>query len=277
MQGKVCIVTGANSGIGRAMSLALARMGATLVMVCRDAKKGEEALNAVRTESKNTSVSLMLADLALQSSVRNLVGEIKEKYQKLHVLINNAGVYLTKRSVTEEGIERTFATNHLGPFLLTNLLLPVIKASAPARIINVSSSAHLRARMNFDDLQGEKHYNGFDAYSLSKLENILFTYELARRLEGSGVTVNCFHPGVVRTNLGRDGTGLLPLFFRTMGAFLLSPEQGAETGVYLATSKEVENVTGKYFAKKRVTNSSKESYDEDKARKLWKISEELTG
>ncbi len=269
------MVTGANSGIGRAMSLALAKMGATLVMVCRDARKGDEALNAVRTESKNSSVTLMFADLSSLHSVRNLVEEFKEKYQKLHVLINNAGVYLAKCSITEDGIERTFATNHLGPFLLTNLLLPVIKASAPARIINVSSSAHLRASMNFDDLEGEKHYNGFNAYSLSKLENILFTYELARKLEGSGVTVNCFHPGVVRTNLGRDSTGLLPLFFRAMRAFLLSPEQGAETGVYLAASKEVENVTGKYFAKKRVTKSSSESYDEDKARKLWKISEKL--
>lgn len=271
------MVTGSNSGIGRAMAEGLAKMGATVVMVCRDAGRGEKALTSIRRESGNRDVSLMLADLSSQRSIRKLASDFRHTNQNLHVLINNAGVYLTKRSLTEDGFERTFAINHLGYFLLTNLLLDMMRSSAPARIINVSSSAHRRARMNFDDIHGERHYNGFDAYGQSKLANILFTYELARRLRGSGVTVNCFHPGVVRTNLGRGNRGLIPYFFRTMGPILLSPEQGAETGVYLATSPAVENITEKYFAKKKERSSSKESYIEEDAKRLWKLSEELTG
>ncbi len=277
MKERVCMVTGGNSGIGRAMAKELAKMGATVVMVCRDATKGEESLTNIKEESGNESISLMLADLSSQRSVRSLVTGFRGIYQHLHILINNAGVYLTRRSVTEDGIEQTFAINHLGPFLLTNLLLDTIKSSTPARIINVSSSAHYRAKMNFDDLQGKRNYNGFNAYSQSKLANILFTYELARRLQGTKVTVNCFHPGVVRTNLGRGNIGIIPFFFRSMGPFLLSPERGAETGIYLALSREVDSITGKYFVKKKEVRSSNESYSEENVRRLWNLSEELTG
>jgi len=276
MKDKICLITGANSGIGKATALGLVKMGATMVMVCRDRTRGEDARAQIEATTGNSSIDLMVADLSSQVSIRQLAKDFRTKYQQLHVLVNNAGVAPMKRSLTVDGFETTFAVNHLASFLLTNLLLDMLKASTSSRIINVSSSAHMRAKMNFDDLQGEKNFSMFRAYSQSKLANVLFTYELARKLEGTRVTVNAVHPGVVRTNLGRDSTGIVRLGFSVMQPFLKTPEQGAVTSVYLASSAEVEGATGKYFVNKKEVQSSKESYDEEVARRLWEVSEQLT-
>jgi retinol dehydrogenase-14 len=271
MRGKVCLVTGSNSGIGKATALGLARLGASVVMVCRDQSKGEAAQAEIKTKSGNPSVDLLIADLASQQSIRQLAKEVTERYQQLHVLVNNAGVSPAHRTLTVDGLETTFAVNHLAPFLLTNLLLDRLKASAPARIVTVASTA--QSALNFDDLQGEKHYSMLGTYGQSKLANVLFTYELARRLEGSGVTANCLHPGVVSTNLARDFT---PLFRWMAKLFFISPEKGAQTSVYLASSPEVEGISGKYFSKKREARSSAESYNTVSAQRLWEVSEQLT-
>jgi NAD(P)-dependent dehydrogenase (short-subunit alcohol dehydrogenase family) len=277
MDGKTCLVTGGSSGIGKAAALALSEMGGTIVIVCRNRDRGESALNEIRAETGNQTVDLMLADLSSQQSIRQLAQEFSDKYRQLHVLINNAGVFLLRRSLTVDGIETTFSVNHLSPFLLTNLLLELLKGSAPARIVNVASSAHYGARINFEDLQGEKHYSGLGAYNQSKLANILFTYELSRKLEGIGVTANCLHPGVVRTNLGRDNGRLFLLLSKMTRLFSSAPEKGAQTVIYLASSPDVANVSGKYFVKKAEAESSHESYDEGVAQRLWQISRELTG
>jgi len=205
-----------------------------------------------------------------------LVNEFRARHEKLHLLINNAGVYLTKRSETEDGLESTFAVNHLGPFLLTSLLVDILKASAPSRIVNVTSDAHKGARVNFDDLQGERKFSGWQAYGQSKLAMILYTRGLAKKLEGTGVTVNSAHPGVVRTNFAKNNGGLVMLGFRFLGIFFISPESAAKRILYVATSPDLEGVTGKYFTKMHEVKSSQESYDDDSARRLWQISEQLT-
>lgn len=273
MNGKVALVTGANSGIGKETALALARMGANLVMVCRDSGRGQAALNEIKSKSGNATVELMICDLSSQTQIRKLAQEFKQKHDRLDLLINNAGVILTRRRVTEDNIEATFAINHLAYFLLTNLLLDLIKQSAPARIVNVSSTVHKSATIDFNDLQAERSYTGMRAYGQSKLANVLFTYELARRLEGSNVTVNCLHPGVIATNIFRDVSGLVGTAAKI---FLKSPKRGAETSIYVATSPEVEGVTSKYFDDKRAVRSSPESYDEAIAQRLWQVSEQLT-
>jgi NAD(P)-dependent dehydrogenase (short-subunit alcohol dehydrogenase family) len=247
-----------------------------VIVVGRDRSRSEAVVAEIKQKSNNDAVDLMLADLSSQASIRRLAEDLKDRYQQLHVLINNAGVFISKRTVTVDGIETTFAVNHLAPFLLTNLLLDVLKASAPARIINVSSSGERLGILNFDDLQGEGRYSGFRAYNQSKLAIILFTYELARKLEGTGVTVNCVHPGVVVTNLGRGSSGSFGLLLRLMRPFFSSPEKGAETSIYLASSPEVEGVSGKYFAKKAEAKSSERSYDAATARRLWQVSAEMT-
>lgn len=273
MTGKVIIITGANSGIGKVTAEALARMGAKVVLVCRDRNRGEAALSDVKTNSGSDSAELMLCDLASQSSIREFAEAFKRTHDRLDVLINNAGVYIRDRVVNKDGIETTFAVNHLAYFLMTELLLDLLKASAPARIINVASEAHAYGKMDFDNLQGEKKYRGMRAYANSKLENILFTYDLARRLEGTRVTANCLHPGAVGTSLFRA----LPKPVEAVIKLLtLSPEKGAETSIYLASSADVEGVTGKYFAKKVATKSSPESYNEDVAKRLRAESARLT-
>ena len=277
MRGKVCMVTGANAGIGRATALGLARTGATVVMVCRNTDRGQEALAWVQQESGNSSVRLFLADLSSQASIHRLATDFKALYPALHVLINNAGIIPRRRILTEDGLETQFAVNHLAYFLLTALLLDVLKAGAPARIINVSSQLHGRAPLDFDDLQSERSYNRVLVYARTKLANVLHTYELARMLEGTGVTANCLHPGVVATNLLADATGLPRAIRFAVRVVRASPEAGARTSLYLATSTEVEGVTGKYFARQRAVPSSKASYDQPAARRLWRISEELTG
>ncbi len=274
LSGKIIMITGANSGIGKATALGLAEMDATIVMVCRNRERGEAAQKELKEVTGNSNIDLLIADLSSQQAIRDLVDEFKSKYQQLHILINNAGIVLSKRHTTVDGMETVFAVNYLAPFLLTNLLLDVLKASAPARIVNITSELHKRAKMDFDDLQSEKNYGAFWTYNKSKLALILFTYELARRIEGTGVNINVVHPGVIRTNLGRDMNWFSRAFTKV---FFKSPKKGAKTPIYVATSPDLEGVNGKYFANKREKKSSKESYDEADAKRLWQISAELTG
>jgi retinol dehydrogenase-14 len=274
---KVCLITGATSGIGRATAMGLANMGASAVMVGRDRGRGEAALAEIKEKSGNASVDLMLADLSSQEEIRRLADEFKEAHPRLDVLINDAGLFRSKRITTADGMEMTFAVNHLASFFLTNLLLDVLKASAPSRIVNVSSGDHTNGTIDFDDLQGEKGYKGAKAYSQSKLANVLFTYELARRLEGTGVTANCLHPGAgVRTNFGSGVSGVFGFMVRALRPLMISPEKGAETSIYLASSPEVEGLSGRYFVKKAEARSSDMSYDERLARRLWEGSAQLT-
>ncbi|VAW39358.1 Retinol dehydrogenase 13 [hydrothermal vent metagenome] len=274
MTDKICLVTGANAGIGKITASSLAKMGATVIMVARSKARGEAALADVRQASGSSDVHLLLGDLSSQASIRELAKTFKANYSQLHVLVNNAGAMFKDRQLSADGLEMTFALNHMGYFLLTDLLLDVLKASAPARIVNVSSDAHRNGRINFDDLQMEQTYRSFAAYSHSKLANMLYTYELARRLEGSDVTANTLHPGVVATQFGK-GQGLMGWLFKIIRPFLLSPEQGAATQIYLASSPEVEGVSGNYYDKKKAVKSSKVSYDTAVAQRLWQVSEEL--
>jgi len=277
LKGKTCMITGASSGLGRAMALDLARMGAGLLLVCRDRTRGENVMAGIREQTGNSAVRLMLADLSVQQSIRTLAADFLARGEPLHVLVNNAGVFNLKRSLTADGIETVFAVNHLSYFMLTLLLLDRIKQSAPARIVNVASHAHRWGSINFDDLGGARSYRSSRAYGQSKLANILFTYELARRLEGTGVTVNCVHPGAVATGLGANNGALAKLLMPLIGRFMRSPEQGAATQIYLAASPEVEGVSGKYFVDCKPAQSNQESYDTALARRLWEVSAEMTG
>ncbi len=275
MQGKVCIVTGANSGIGRATALGLAQMGATVVMVCRNQIKGEEAQNEIKEKSGNDAIDLMLADLTSQESIRQLAENIQQHHQQLHVLINNAGVANLTRRETVDGFEMEFAVNYLAPFLLTNLLLDKLKASTPARIVNVSSNAHKSGSIKMDALQAEKKFRHM-RYGQSKLALVLFTYELARMLQGTGVTANCLHPGLVATNIGQNGVGSVSRsIIKLISRLGMSPEEGAKTSLYLASSPETEGVTGKYFVKRRPARSAPISYDESLQRQLWEKTTKL--
>ena len=275
MKEKVCIVTGANSGIGKITALELAKLGATVVMLCRDKDRGEEAQSEIKTESENESIDLMLADLSSQQSIRQFASDYQKKYDKLHVLINNAGVNPSKRYETVDGIEKTFAINTLAPFLLSNLLLKTLKNSIPARIINVASGMQSKS-INFDNLQSKKYFRSWKAYSRSKTALILITYEFARRLNGSGITVNCLHPGFTKTNITRDYKGIIKFFTKIIFRFAKSPEEGAETSIYLASSPEVEGVSGKYFINKKEAKSKDITYDTSVAKKLWDVCANLT-
>ena len=278
MEGKVCLITGANSGIGKQTALGLARMGATVVMVCRDKQRGEAAMAELRRESGNTSVDLMLADLSSQAQIRKLAKEFKDRYKRLDVLINNAGISLYERIESEDNMEMIFAVNYLAPFLLTHLLLEHLKASAPSRIVNVSSFVHRWInKIRFDDLAREQKFPAIGVYAESKLAILMFSYELARRLDGTGVTVNALNPGLVNTNLSRDITGLLNVLdWVSKNVLAISPEKGAQTSIYLASSPKVEGITGKYFFRQRSKRSSKASCDRETWQRLWKVSEELT-
>lgn len=275
MKGKICMITGANSGIGKATAIGLAKMGATIVMVCRNKERGEQALKDIRRKSNNESVYLVLADLSSQKAIHQLVKDFKEKYQHLHVLINNAGLNLSKRILTEDGIETTLAVNYLAPFLLCNLLLDPLEAGKPARIVNITSSVQAKS-IDFDNLNGEKHYRQLKVYAMSKLAVIIFTYEFARRFDGNGVTINCLHPGYVRTNMIRNFRKFVKYFFPFISLFVRSPKRGAKTSIYCASSPEVEGVSGKYFKKRKEAKSVKASYDEELAKELWDVSVELT-
>lgn len=277
MNGKVVLITGGTSGIGKATAKALASMGAKVVVNGRDRERGEAAVEEIRRDSRSEEVSLMLADLAVQAEVRRLAKEFEASHERLDVLVNNAGLILNRRTETPDGIETTLAINHLAPFLLTNLLLDLLKKSAPSRIVTVSSAAERMGKMDLDDLQSERRYRAFPVYGMTKLANIMFTYELAERLEGTGVVANCMHPGGVNTNFSNNNRGGMTLLFRAFKPFMRSSEQGAETVIYLAASPDVEGMNGKYLSDRKVKTSSKESYDEDLRKKLWEVSEELTG
>jgi NAD(P)-dependent dehydrogenase (short-subunit alcohol dehydrogenase family) len=277
LKGKTVLVTGATNGIGLETARELARQGAQVTIVSRDAGKCAAVAERIQAETGNR-VEWIAADLSSLEGVMQAAMTFKQRHTRLHVLVNNAGAYFTKRLVSADGFEMTFALNHLSYFLLTNLLLDVLKASAPARIVNVSSGAHVGAKLDFDDLQNEEHYSGFPVYGQSKLANLLFTYELARRLEGSRVTVNALHPGYVATGFALNNGPLFKVlagFFARL--FAQKPQKGAETSIYLASSSEVEGVTGKYFSNCKETQSSQASYDRAAAEKLWQISLELTG
>jgi NAD(P)-dependent dehydrogenase (short-subunit alcohol dehydrogenase family) len=270
LQDQVYLVTGANGGIGKATALALAQRGATVALVCRDRARGEAAQAEIKASSGNEHVDLLIGDMTSLTSVRQLAQEVLANYPQVHALINNAGGMFSQRSVTSDGIEKTLALNYVGPFLLTTLLLDRLKASAPARIVNVSSMVHKFVRLNFDDLQSEQQYRGLSVYGKAKLALIMFSYELARRLEGSQVTVNVLHPGGVAT--GFVGDGMIGKLSRLV---LLTPEQGAQTSLYLATSPAVEHVSGAYFIKSQQASSSKVSHDQAQQQRLWQLTESL--
>jgi NAD(P)-dependent dehydrogenase (short-subunit alcohol dehydrogenase family) len=279
MDGRTVVVTGGNSGVGKATATALAAAGAHTVITARNRARGEEALTDIRRASGSERVDLVVFDLADLASVGEGAATLLDRYEHIHVLINNAGLVLSDRAVTTDGFEATFAINHLGPFYLTQLLTDRLLASAPARVVNVASTAHRSARagVGFGDLQSEQHYRGMQVYGRSKLANILFTNELARRLSTTQVTANSLHPGTVATGYARDGdaSGFLAFGVKVIKPFIRTPEQGARTSVYLASSPEVAGVTGQYFVSCRPRTPSVAARDEDAAGLLWSISEEM--
>jgi NAD(P)-dependent dehydrogenase (short-subunit alcohol dehydrogenase family) len=276
LDGKTCLITGATNGIGRVTAVELARMGAELFLVYRNKARAHETVAEIRTKTGNENVHLLHADLSSQKQIRAVAAEFLATGRPLHLLVNNAGLGNTTRMVTEDGIETVFAVNHLAYFLLTVLLLDRIKQSAPARVVNVASEAHRFGTINFDDPGGERRYSTFGAYGQSKLANILFTYELAKRLAGTGVTVNCLHPGGIASGLWTNNGALAQFLMKAGRLFLKTPEQGAQTTIYLASSRKVDGVTGKYFANCKEKTSNKESYDPEVARRLWEVSERMT-
>jgi NAD(P)-dependent dehydrogenase (short-subunit alcohol dehydrogenase family) len=269
LDGKACLITGANSGIGREVALALAQMRANVVMVCRNKDKGEAARREIAKKTGNESVDLVLCDLSSLAEVRRLAADVGNRYSKLHVLVNNAGLF-SFFGKTVDGFEATFSVDYLAPFLLTNLLLELLKSSSPSRIVNVSSVAHFGGHIDLAAIEKRGTPAGWGAYSNSKLALVMFTYELARRLRGTGVTANCLHPGGVATGIWR----IPPILVRP---FLKSAKEGAETSIYLASAPEVEKVSGEYFEDKVAKKSSDESYDEDKALALWDTTSKLLG
>ncbi|MFA9555744.1 SDR family oxidoreductase [Evansella sp. AB-rgal1] len=278
MKKKIMLVTGANSGIGQATALEFAKQNAHVVMLCRNEEKGRIAQQQIIEESGNNNIDLHICDFSNLDDVRKFASIFNKTYDHLHVLVNNAAVITTKRQETKDGYELQFGVNHLAPFLLTNLLLDKMKESVPARIINVSSGAYKVGNIAFDDLQSQKKYKTFKVYGQSKLANILFTYELARRLEGSGVTVNCLHPGAVSTNLGVDRkTGFGKTIVRMLKPFFQTPTEGARTSIYLATSDEVKGISGKYFVHQKEETTHKKTHNKEIAAKLWVVSEKLVG
>jgi len=275
MAGRTVLVTGGTGGIGRATALGLATMGAHLAITGRDRERAEGAAHQIRAAGGG-KVDLFVADLSSQSEVRRLAGEVLQTYPRIDVLVNNVGGYWNTRHVTVDGLEHTFALNHLAPFLLTNLLLDRLKQSAPARVVTVSSNAQAMGRIDFDDLQGERAYSGGRAYNQSKLANVLFTYELAKRLEASVVTANALHPGVVRTSFGaEDPRGIQRLIIPFVRPFMKTPAQGAATSIHLASAPDLEEMSGQFFANNKPRKSSKRSYDEAAAARLWQVSADL--
>jgi retinol dehydrogenase 12 len=276
MQGQVCVITGATSGIGKAAAAALARQGAEVIVVGRDPGRTEATAAAIQADGAPPP-KVEIADLARLDQVRALAGRLDQTLDRIDVLINNAGLVLNERQVTPDGYEHVFAVNHLAPFLLTNLLRPKLTTSAPARVITVSSDAHTAAKLDLDDPNLEHGWSSWRSYSNSKLANILFTRELAGRLDGTGVTANCLHPGVVRTGFGRDARPLMRVGITIAKPFMLSPERGADTIVYLASAPDVAAKTGGYYVKRQLREPSAAARDDGLARRLWEISERLTG
>jgi retinol dehydrogenase-14 len=278
MTGRTALITGGTGGIGKATAIGLARLGARVGIVGRDAARAEAAAADIRSASGNEAVDAFIADVSSQAEVRRLAAEVLAAYPRLDVLVNNVGGFWAHRHVTADGLERTFAVNHLAAFLLTDLLLERLKASAPARVVTVSSGAQSMGRIDFDDLQGAAAYSGQRAYNQSKLANVMFTYELARRLEGTGVTANVLHPGVTRTDFGAEDQAR---YFAWMSGlvrpFMKSPARGAETPIHLASSPDVAGMSGRYFANRRARESNRISYDRGAAARLWQVSADLVG
>ena len=286
LKNRSCMVTGASSGIGREIALGLARRDATVYMVCRDFGRGRSALEYIRQQSGNPDIHVLLADLSVQKQVRALAEDFTRQHGRLHLLVNNAGVIMGRRVLTEDGIEMTFAVNYIACFLLTNLLLGALKEGAPSKIVNLTTSLHRMAGLDFGNLQGEKAYRRDEAYARSKLAVIIFTYELARRLEGTGIAVNCVCPGATRSGIWAHSSRLIDAFFH---ALMKGPEEGARLPLYLSCSAQADGLTGRYFqtgqhlriSKVNVTGtmskSSPVTYDRETAAKLWEVSEQLTG
>jgi len=278
MRKKVCLVTGATSGIGKVTATTLAAQGAEVIVTGRNQQKAEDTVRWIQAETGNQAVHYLLADFTDLQQVRTLAEAFNERHTRLDVLVNNAGAFFNARRETPYGVEMTFLVNHLSPFLLTNLLLEMLQNSMPARIVNVSSDAHRHGSINFDDLEFQRGYVGIKAYARSKLANILFTYELARRLADRGVTVNAIHPGHVATDIWKTNFSLIgPVLKWVMGLFALSPEQGADNSIYLASCPDVAEMSGRYFVKREPVRSSPLSYDERVAQRLWDVSENLVG
>jgi NAD(P)-dependent dehydrogenase (short-subunit alcohol dehydrogenase family) len=277
MVGRTILVTGGTSGIGKATALGLAAMGARVAITGRDVARTDAAAREIR-DAHGGEVLTFVADLSAQSEVRHLADEALLALPRIDVLVNNAGGFWNTRRVTVDGLEQTFALNHLAPFLLTNLLLDRLEQSAPARVVTVASHAHAQGRIDFDDLQGERSYSGARAYNQSKLANVLFTYELARRLSKTGVTANALHPGVVNTSFGAaDPAGAQRWLVPVLRPFMKSPARGAATSIHVATAPDLQTVTGQYFANVRAKRSSPRSYDEATAARLWRVSTHLVG
>jgi NAD(P)-dependent dehydrogenase (short-subunit alcohol dehydrogenase family) len=277
MAGKSVLVTGGTGGIGKATASGLAALGARVGITGRDQARAAAAAVSIRATTGNAAVDAFAADMSVQAGVRRLAAQVADTYPRLNVLVNNVGGFWAHRHVTADGLERTFALNHLAPFLLTNLLLDRLTASAPARIVTVSSGAQAMGRIDFDDLQGERNYSGQRAYSQSKLANVMFTYELARRLEATGVTATVLHPGVVRTSFGAEDQAHFAIMIRVARPFMKTPAQGAVTPIYLASSPQIEGVTGQYFANRKPKTASKAAYDTAIAARLWQASASLAG
>ncbi len=277
MTEKTILITGATSGIGKAALMTLAIDGCRIVFTARDESKAQETLDNIINDSGNVDIHYLIGDLSCLSGVRKIADEYKSRFDRLDILINNAGGYFHRKKMTEDGYEYTFALNHLAYFSLTLLLMELIKKSTPARIINVASEASRPGHIDFDDLMGEKKYSGVKAYCQSKLANLLFTYELDRKLKGKNITINAVHPGAVRTNFGNDAEGLHRFLFNLYVPFMRKPEKGAETIVYLVRSPVLEGISGAYFHDKKEIKSNKKSYDLQVASRLWKKSVELTG
>jgi NAD(P)-dependent dehydrogenase (short-subunit alcohol dehydrogenase family) len=273
MKNIACLITGATNGIGKATAIELAARGATIAFTARNKELGEATKQEIISRTGNTSVEMLFCDLSSFISIIQCCNDVKARYSALHVLVNNAGVWENQRRLSRDGVEMTFAVNHLAPFLMTNLLLDLLQSSAtvhaPSRIVTVSSEAHRSATMNFDDLEGKASFSSLKAYAQSKLANILFTRQLARRLDAAVVTANCLHPGVVSTNLFKNFPSIVQ---RLIGMFMLSPEKGAATSVYLASAPAVQTVSGKYFKNKKIVQPSKYACDDVSAERLWEIS-----
>jgi NAD(P)-dependent dehydrogenase (short-subunit alcohol dehydrogenase family) len=270
LKNKIVLITGATSGIGKETAIGLARLDANIIFTTRDNLKGEIVKKEIIEKTNNKNILVLECDLASFKSIRNCCKDFKSKYNKLHVLINNAGVWDFKRRESKDGIENIFATNYLAPFLMTNLLLDLLKKGSPSRIINVTSGMHY-GTINFEDIEFKHNFSGAKAYRQSKLGLILFTRLLAKKLDGTGVTVNAAHPGMNKTDLGRDAGGFSKFIFKMIGK---NPKIGADTSIYLASSSDIENISGEYFAKKKIKKSSKESYNMILANKLWDLSKE---
>jgi retinol dehydrogenase 14 len=278
MNGKTVLITGGTSGIGRAAAVGLASMGAHVGITGRDRTRAEQAAALIADASGNPTVDVFVADMSSQTEVRRLADEVLVTYPRLDVLVNNVGGFWAHRHLTADGLEHTFALNHLAPFLLTNLLLERLMASEPARVVTVSSGAHALGRIDFDDLMGEHDYSGQQAYNQSKLANVMFTYELARRLQGTGVTATALHPGMTNTGFSSEDPSrkMGPIVF-AVRPFMKSPKKGADTAVYLASAPEVEGVTGRYYVNRKTKRSEESSYDTAITARLWRISADLVG